>query len=123
MIVSNSMGGNSTAGISSTGTSNNFIDNLFTSGNAVNFTSGGTTDNIVAYKAPISASGQNYFYPPLIDNQHTNTTIVNGMGGRPKVARSRPPYGAYAICTTGAWWSSVRGAASGWAGSQTWTKP
>src|SRR5581483_7029550 len=80
MIVSNSMGGNSTAGISSAGTSNNFIDNLFTSGNAVNFTSGGTTDNIVAYRAPISASGQNYFYPPLIDNQHTDTTIVNGMG-------------------------------------------
>src|SRR5579859_5799497 len=80
MIVSNSMGGNSTAGISSTGTSNNFIDNLFTSGNAVNFSSGGTTDNIVAYKAPISSSGQNYFYPPLIDNQHTDTTIVNGMG-------------------------------------------
>ncbi len=80
MIVSNSLGGNSTAGISSTGTSNNFIDNLFTSGNAVNFSSGGTADNIVAYKAPISASGQNYFYPPLIDNQHTDSTIVNGMG-------------------------------------------
>jgi hypothetical protein len=80
MIVSNALGGNSTAGISSTGTSNNFLDNLFTTGNAANFSSGGTTDNIVAYKAALSASGQNYFYPPLIDNQHTNTTIVNGMG-------------------------------------------
>src|SRR5579859_1937552 len=80
MIVSNSMGGNSSAGISSTGTSNNFVDNLFTAGNAVNFSSNGTTDNIIAYKAPVSAAGQNYFYPPLIDNQHTDTTIVNGMG-------------------------------------------
>jgi parallel beta-helix repeat protein len=79
MIVSDSMGGNSTAGISSTGSANNFADNLFTSGNAVNFSSGGTGDNIVAYKAALSASGQNYFYPPLIDNQHS-TTIVNGMG-------------------------------------------
>ncbi len=80
MIVSNSMGGSSTAGISSTGSANNFADNLFTSGNAVNFSSGGTSDNIVAYKAALSASSENYFYPPLIDNQHTATTIVNGMG-------------------------------------------
>ena len=80
MIVSNALGGNTTAGISSDGTSNNFIDNLFTAGNATNFSSAGTSNNIIAYKAPISASGQNYFYPPLIDDQHTNPTIVNGMG-------------------------------------------
>src|SRR5579859_1136728 len=80
MIVSNALGGNTTAGISSDGSSNNFIDNLFTAGNATNFISAGTSNNIIAYKAPISASGQNYFYPPLIDNQHTDTTIVNGMG-------------------------------------------
>src|SRR5207253_1444799 len=80
MIVSNSTGGNSTAGIHSTGTSGNFIDNLFTTGNAINFSSGGATDNVVAYKTGLSASGQNYFYPPLIDNQHTDPIIVNGMG-------------------------------------------
>src|SRR5215472_9697299 len=80
MIVSNALGGNTTAGITSDGASNNFIDNLFTAGNAVNFVSNGTTDNIIAYKAPVSASGQNYFYPPLIDDQHTNPAIVNGMG-------------------------------------------
>jgi len=80
MIVSNSLGGNSTAGINSAGTGNNFIDNLFTAGNATNFISGGTTDNVVAYQAALSAPGQNYFYPPLIDNQHTATTIVNGLG-------------------------------------------
>ena len=80
MVVSNALGGNTTAGITSNGTSNNFIDNLFTSGNATNFISNGTSDNIIAYQSPISASGENYFYPPLIDNQHTDPTIVNGMG-------------------------------------------
>ena len=79
MIVSSSLGNNSTAGINSSGSGNNFLNNLFTSGNAVNFISGGSGNNIIAYKTNLSASSQNYFYPPLIDNQHTNT-IVNGMG-------------------------------------------
>ena len=79
MIVSSSVGNNSTAGISSTGSGNNYLDNLFATGNAVNFISGGSGDNIIAYKTNLSASGGNYFYPPLIDDQHTNT-IVNGMG-------------------------------------------
>ncbi len=80
MIVSNSMGGNSTAGISSSGSGTIYIDNLFTTGNAANFVNGGSGDHVVAYKAALSASGQDYFYPPLIDNQHTTTTIVNGLG-------------------------------------------
>jgi len=80
MIISNSTGNNSVAGIGSSGSSNTFADNLFTAGNAVNFSNGGSSDNVVAYKAALPASGQNYFYPPLVDNQHTNTTIVNGMG-------------------------------------------
>jgi parallel beta-helix repeat protein len=80
MIGSNLTGGNSTAGISSTGNTSTFVDNLFASGNAVNFSSGGTSDNFIAYETAVSASGENYFYPPLIDNQHTATTIVNGMG-------------------------------------------
>lgn len=80
MIVSNSLGANFLAGIQSDGTKNNFIDNLFSQGNTVNFVSKGTNDNIIAYKAPVSASGQNYFYPPLIDNQHSDPIIVNGMG-------------------------------------------
>ena len=80
MIVSSSLGNNSVAGINSSGSGNNYLDNLFTSGNAVNFGSGGSGNNIIAYKTNLSASGQNYFYPPLIDNQHTNSTIVNGMG-------------------------------------------
>jgi parallel beta-helix repeat protein len=80
MIVSNALGGNSTAGIASTGSGNSFLDNLFATGNGVNFSSGGTSDNIVAYKTALSASAQNYFYPPLIDNQHTDTTIITGKG-------------------------------------------
>jgi parallel beta-helix repeat protein len=80
MIVSNLMGGNTMAGIASAGTSNNFIDNRFTPGNAVNFSSGGSGNNVIAYKAALSAPDQNYFFPPLIDNPHTNGTIVRGMG-------------------------------------------
>jgi parallel beta-helix repeat protein len=80
MIVSNSLGSNIVAGIQSDGTGNTFIDNLFTSGNTASFVSGGTSNNVIAYKAPVSAVDQNYFYPPLIDNQHTDATIVNGMG-------------------------------------------
>ncbi|HTA95525.1 MAG TPA: RICIN domain-containing protein, partial [Verrucomicrobiae bacterium] len=80
IIASDAMGGNTVAGINSSGSGNIFADNLFTSGNAADFINGGSGDKIVAYEKPLSASGQTYFYPPLIDNQHTNTTIVNGKG-------------------------------------------
>jgi len=79
MIVSNATGNNSTAGINSDGSGNTFVDNLFTAGNANNFASAGSGNRVVAYKTALSASGQNYFYPPLIDDQHLNP-IVNGMG-------------------------------------------
>src|SRR5204863_9894565 len=79
MLVSDSMGSNTVAGINSSGSGNIFVDNLFTAGNAANFINGGSSDKVVAYKTSLSASGQDYFYPPLIDDQH-NTTIVNGMG-------------------------------------------
>lgn len=79
MIVSNAAGTNSAAGIKSDGTGNTFVDNLFPGGNAVNFTSAGSGNRVVAYKAPLGASGQDYFYPPLIDNQHLNG-IMTGMG-------------------------------------------
>src|SRR5581483_2937752 len=62
------------------GTGNTFVDNLFVAGNTTNFLSGGTGNRVVAYKAALNVPGQDYFYPPLIDNQHTNTTIINGMG-------------------------------------------
>jgi hypothetical protein len=79
MVVSNLLGGNTTAGMASAGTSNNFIDNRFAAGNATSFTSAGSGNNIIAYKAPLNAPGQNYFYPPLIDDPHTRP-LVNGMG-------------------------------------------
>jgi autotransporter-associated beta strand protein len=79
MIVSNVTGSNSSAGINSDGSSSTFIDNLFAAGNANNFNSAGSGNRVIAYKVSLSASGQNYFYPPLIDDQHNNT-IVNGMG-------------------------------------------
>ena len=79
ILASNSMGNNSSAGINSNGSGNTFADNLFTAGNAVNFISGGSGDHVVAYRAPLSAPSQDYFYPPLINDQHTNI-IVNGMG-------------------------------------------
>jgi hypothetical protein len=79
MIVSDSFAGNSVVGINSSGSGNIYIDNLFGAGNAANFLSGGAVDKVVAYKGPLNASGQDYFYPPLIDDQHS-TTIVNGMG-------------------------------------------
>jgi parallel beta-helix repeat protein len=80
MIVSNAMAGNAAAGIDSTGSANTFVDNLFSAGNAVSFASHGTNDRIIAYRAPLDAPGQNYFYPPLIDDPHAEATIVNGMG-------------------------------------------
>ena len=78
-MVSDALGGNSVAGINSSGNGNIYADNLFMAGNAVNFINGGSGDDVVAYKGSLNASGQNYFYPPLIDNQHT-ITIVNGLG-------------------------------------------
>lgn len=79
MIVSDVLAGNSVAGINSSGNGNIYCDNVFGAGNAANFLNNGSGDDVVAYQAPIAASGQNYFYPPLINNQH-NATIINGLG-------------------------------------------
>jgi hypothetical protein len=79
MVISDALGNNTTAGISSTGSGTTFADNLFATNNAQNFSTGGSGNHVIAYKTPLSAAGQDYFYPPLISDQHTNT-IVNGMG-------------------------------------------
>ena len=79
MIVSDSLAGNTVAGINSGGSGNIFSDNLFGAGNATGFINGGSGDDIVAYKGSLNGSGQKYFYPPLIDDQHM-ATIVNGLG-------------------------------------------
>ena len=79
MLISNSLGTNSTAGITSDGSGSSFIDNLFAGGNGTNFSSAGSGNHVIAYQSPLSASGQDYFYPPLINDQHANL-IVNGLG-------------------------------------------
>lgn len=79
MAVSDAMGSNTVAAIDSSGSGNIYVDNLFTPGNATNFINSGSADDIVAYEGVLDGSGQNCFYPPLINNQHTNP-IVNGMG-------------------------------------------
>ncbi|HTR40702.1 MAG TPA: right-handed parallel beta-helix repeat-containing protein, partial [Pseudomonadales bacterium] len=79
MVVSDIMASNSVAGINSSGSGNIYVDNVFMAGNQANFINGGSGDDVVPYEGALNGAGQNYFYPPLIDNQHT-TTIVNGMG-------------------------------------------
>ena len=51
-------------------------------GNAANFISGGSGNNVIAYKTNLTASGQNYFYPPLIDDQHTKQRLSTAWAGR-----------------------------------------
>jgi parallel beta-helix repeat protein len=77
--VSNNITNNTTVGLSEAGANSLLFQNVF-SGNASDVSASGTSGNFVAWQKPMSISGQNYFYPPLIDNPHTQTTIVNGLG-------------------------------------------
>ncbi len=77
--TSNSIKSNTTVGIAAGGSADVIFDNIF-SGNASNLSATGTNNHIVARKGALSASGQDYFYPPLIDDPHSVTTIVNGLG-------------------------------------------
>lgn len=79
MVVSDLIGSNTVAGINSSGSGNIYCDNVFAAGNAANFINNGSGDDIVPYDGALNGSGQNYFYPPLITNQHASP-IVNGMG-------------------------------------------
>jgi hypothetical protein len=79
MITSNALSGNTKFGIVSAGMGNNYLYNKFGSGNAAAFSPTGTGDHIIAYGASLDGTGQNYFYPPLIDNQHTQP-IADGKG-------------------------------------------
>ena len=78
LVLSNLLGSNTT-GIRSTGTGSTFADNLFTAGNGTTFSSAGSGNHVLAYKASLSASGQNYFRPVLVSDDHT-APLVNGMG-------------------------------------------
>ena len=81
MIASNAIAGNTLVGVASAGMKNNYLYNKFggTAANASDFRAGGSGDNIIAFGVGLDAAGQNYFYPPLIDNQHTRP-ISNGKG-------------------------------------------
>ena len=78
-IASNHAYSSTTVGISEAGTGDTICENYYKT-NTLDFSSGGTGNNVMAYKAPLSAPSQNYFYPPILSNQHTTTTIVNGLG-------------------------------------------
>ncbi|HVW22782.1 MAG TPA: right-handed parallel beta-helix repeat-containing protein [Opitutaceae bacterium] len=69
----------STVGISEAGTGDTIFENYY-KGNTSDFSSGGSGNHVMAYKAALSAPSQDYFYPPIFANQHTTTTIVNGLG-------------------------------------------
>src|SRR6185436_16006009 len=81
MILSNAISGNTMAGVASAGMTNNFLYNKFggAAANGKDFQAGGASDNIIAFGSALDAPGQNYFYPPLIDNQHSKP-ITNGKG-------------------------------------------
>lgn len=79
VIASNHAYSSTTVGISEAGTGDTIFENYYKT-NAADFSSGGSGNNVMAYKAALSAPSQNYFYPPIFSNQHTTTTIVNGLG-------------------------------------------
>lgn len=79
VIASNHPYSCTTVGIVEAGTGDTICENYYKT-NTLDFSSGGTSNNVMAYKAALSAPSQNYFYPPILSNEHTTTTIVNGLG-------------------------------------------
>jgi parallel beta-helix repeat protein len=76
---SNAINNSSSVGLSDAGTNDTLFQNVFT-GNASNLSATGTSANVIAWRGALSAANQRYFYPPLIDDQHALTTIMNGKG-------------------------------------------
>jgi parallel beta-helix repeat protein len=75
LCTSNTLNSNTTVAISASGIGDTIFDNTLT-GNAATLTLAGSANNIIPRKAALTV-GQNYFYPPLIDDQQAGT-IVNG---------------------------------------------
>jgi parallel beta-helix repeat protein len=92
-----------TTGISSSGTGDTFYDNFYSSGVTTRFVSGGTGNNVVAYKGTLSASGQNYFYPPTTVDNHTSA-IMNGK------ARTDVTIGSTTLSSVQSQYNSARSA-------------
>ncbi|HVX30672.1 MAG TPA: chitobiase/beta-hexosaminidase C-terminal domain-containing protein, partial [Nitrolancea sp.] len=76
LCTSNVISNSTTVAISDAGTNDIIFENAL-SGNTANLTATGTGADVIPWRGTLSASGQNYFYPPLIDNQHTSA-IENG---------------------------------------------
>jgi hypothetical protein len=75
---SNAINNSTVVGLSDAGVNDTIFQNVFT-GNAANFSGTGTGTNVVAWRGSLNAPGLNYFYPPLIDDQHS-APIMNGKG-------------------------------------------
>ena len=75
LCTSNTLNNNTTVAISASGIGDTIFDNVL-SGNTATLTLAGSGNNVIARKAALT-TGQNYFYPPLVDDQHS-TTIVAG---------------------------------------------
>ena len=90
-------------GISDAATGDNYHDNFYSSGVTTRFTSSGTGANIVAYKGTLTASGQNYFYPPTSVDNHS-AAIMNGK------ARTDVTIGATTMSSVQSQYNSARSA-------------
>jgi hypothetical protein len=102
LCTSNVISNSTTAAINDAGTNDVLFQNAL-SGNATNLNATGTGAVVVAWRGSLSASGQNYFYPPLIDDQHT-AAIENGK------ARTDVTIGATSLATVQSQYNSARSA-------------
>jgi len=76
-IMRNVIGQNEADGIDFDGSDNLVFDN--TLDNHVDLTDRSSSNWVVAHGMPLNASASQYFYPPTIDNQHSDP-ILNGVG-------------------------------------------
>jgi parallel beta-helix repeat protein len=74
MLISNQID-DSTTGISLNGTGNTLYDNAFLAGTITPLQTAGSSHNVVANNMPLNAAGQNYFNPPTVDNDHSDSIM------------------------------------------------
>jgi hypothetical protein len=102
LCTSNVISNSTTAAITDAGTADILFQNAL-SGNAANLNASGTGAHVIAWRGSLAASGQNYFYPPLIDDQHT-AAIENGK------ARTDVTIGATSLSSVQTQYNSARSA-------------
>jgi hypothetical protein len=76
-LLRNAVSRNQATGVDFDGTNNLLYNN--TLANATNLTDRSATNWVVAHGMPLSATSSQYFYPPTIDNQHTDL-VMNNLG-------------------------------------------